>query len=169
VNAPPHALLAVLTLLSACERDHRLSTVQQPPDIMLTGVRLREYRGGGTSATATTPSLGFHREGTLAGHVTATDVVVDSAAGLHVEAKTVQGDALGGLIEGLQVHALTSRGTTIDSPRAFFDRNLGASGTASTDAGLIVRHPSFVLEGQSGTVDIAEERAQVSAVSTRLK
>lgn len=162
--------LAFVTLTQlGCGRTNEPVPAELPPDIQLNQVKVREYRGSTTTVVATTPSLGFHREGSLAGHVVAKELVVDTTSGLHVEVHTVQGDALAGQLEGLGVHALSSSGTTFDSPRAWFDRSVGTDGTASTDAGVIVHHPSFVLEAKAGSVDIADEHAELTEVTTHLQ
>jgi hypothetical protein len=142
--------------------------VDLPPDIALTGVTVRQYRGSSLRLIATTPSLGFHREGRLAGQLRAETLVVDSLIdGLHVETDRVTGDALGGALTGTNVRARTTGGTLVTSPVATFHQHEGESGTASTDAGVKVVAQAFTLQAETGTVDLATERAELDAVTTR--
>jgi hypothetical protein len=94
--------------------------------------------------------------------------VVDSLIdGLHVETDRVTGDALGGALTGTNVRARTTGGTLVTSPVATFHQHEGESGTASTDAGVKVVAQAFTLQAETGTVDLATERAELDAVTTR--
>ncbi len=160
----------VIWVLVACCSTQRAPgpPADLPPDIALSGVTVRQYRGSQTRLVATTPSLGFHREGRLAGQLRADQVVVDSLVdGLHVEADRVSGDALGGALTGTTVRARTTGGTVVTSPVATFLQHQGESGTASTDAGVQVVAKAFTLEAQTGTVDLATEQAEFEGVTTR--
>jgi hypothetical protein len=162
---PRHALPALVWVLAACGATKPSAPGELPPDLALTKVTLREYRGSTPTLVATTPSFGFHREGPMAGQIVAQRVVIDSLSdGLHVEAQRVTGDALGGVLVGETVRARTDGGAVIDSPLATFDRSLGESGTASTDAGVHLEHPEFTLDAEEGWYDVAAERAELTQV-----
>lgn len=161
------APVLALLLLPACRRDAPRGG-EMPPDIVLEQATVQQYRGSQTQLVARTPSLSFYRQGALSGQVEATDVVVEvKTNGLRIEAERITGDAIRGALDGRTVRATTPTGTKVSSPAAHFDRSLGAEGTATTDAGVLVTHPSFTLEAQSGSVDLETQRAALEQVRSR--
>jgi uncharacterized protein (DUF2237 family) len=161
-----HATLLVLALApTSCRVAPSTAPPEMPPDVALERVLARQYRGSRLEVVATSQTLGFHREGVAAGHVIAQQVTVDSLSdGLQLQSRRVSGDALSGVLVGEQVHASTANGAIVDSPVATFDRNAGASGTASSDAGIHVTHPSMTLDAAAGSFDLAAEHVDLSGV-----
>jgi hypothetical protein len=155
-------------LLGACAAQGP-SPGDVPPDIILAKATVHEFRGASTQLTAQTPSLSFFRQGDKAGQLVAKSVVLEvHTNGLHLEADEISGDAVKGLLHGRTVTAVTRSGAKVRSPAADFDRNRGTGGTATTDAGVVVVHPSFTLEAQSGSWDLDEESASLEDVQTEV-
>jgi hypothetical protein len=159
-----------LLLLTACGVTKPIQPTELPPDLALERVTVRQYRGSQPQLVATAASLGLHREGAAAGQVIAKTVGLDLVAnGLHVDAQRVTGDALGGVLQGEVVHAITSSGALVDSPLATLDRNLGEGGTASSDAGIHVTHPSMTLDARAGSFELGSERAELQDVKSTFR
>jgi hypothetical protein len=160
-------LLFIAALGCACAEEKVPVPENLPPDLTLERVRVRQFKGSATQAIMQTQTLGFHREGPLAGQVVAQTVTLDAlSSGLHVEVDRVSGDALAGMLHGEAVHAVTSSGIVIDTPQADFDRGAGPSGTASSDAGIVVTHPQVRVEAESGWFELDSEHAEFSELRT---
>ncbi len=159
----------VLALAACTPQRPPLPPADPPPDLTLTQVTVRQYRGSVTQLVATAPSAGIDRVGPTAGRLTASEVVVDAAVnGLHLEVASVTGDALTGSLTGTTVRA-TVGASVVTSPVAHFERQEGEAGTASTDAGVHLDSPRFVLDAQRGTFDLATEKADLDVITTTTK
>jgi hypothetical protein len=164
------ALGVSLLLLAACGVTKPIEPTEIPPDLALERVTVRQYRGSEPQLVATAASLGLHREGAAAGQLIAKTVGLDLVAnGLHVDAQRVTGDALGGVLQGEVVHAITSSGALVDSPVATLDRNAGEGGLASSDAGIHVTHPSMTLDARAGSFELGSERADLQDVKSAFR
>jgi hypothetical protein len=161
----------VLLALAACTaRKPPLTRVEPPPDLSLTRVTVREYKGSVTQLVATTPRLWFDRAGPAAGRLTATEVVADSPInGVHLELAAVTGDALNGSLTGTQVRATTTGGAVLTSPVAHFEQHEGDGGVASTDAGVHLDSPTFTLDALRASFDFASEKAELEPITTSTK
>ena len=139
-----------------------------PADIILERATVQQYRGSSPQLVARTPSLTYFRQGNRAGQIEASDVVIDLRSnGLHLEAAEVSGSAITSILDGKAVHAVTQSQVVVNSKAAHFNRYEGPSGTASTDAGVLVLHPSFTITAESGKVDLETEEASLAVVRTR--
>ncbi len=160
---------ALAALAFACERPPRPAPREgAPPDIALTNVTLRHYRGSTPSLVASAPHASLARQ---SADLFAVDAGVWlPASGVALTARAVTGN-LGALaVEGRGGVTLTSRdGVVGRSPRVLYERNLGAQGGASSDAGLSVDHPRFSLEADGFALDFAEQRATFDRPKTVAK
>jgi hypothetical protein len=161
--------LLTLLVLTGCQPPVSPAPARLPPDVVLTDVTVRQYRGSALQLRASTPSLQFNRTGPAAGQLVTGPVTVELPgrdAGLT--ASEVTGDALAGRLAGAQARAHTAGGLEVSSPLVHFDRQEGTEGTASTDAGVRVHHPRFDLAAAGGRYDLATEQADLDAVVTRV-
>jgi hypothetical protein len=161
----------MLLALAACTaRKPPAGPTEPPPDLSLTRVTVREYKGSATQLIATAPKLWFDRAGPSAGRLTATEVVADSRVnGVHLELTTVTGDALNGSLTGTALRATTTGGAVLTSPVAHFEQHEGEGGVASTDAGVHLDSPTFTLDAQRASFDFASEKADLEPITTVTK
>ena len=105
-----------------------------PPDIVLRGVTLRNYRGNSLHLTATMPYLDLMREST---DLTASDVTATLASGTVLTATTVGGNANESRIVGSE--GVTFRSTDGVDGRASiatYEKSRGPQGGAFGDTGV---------------------------------
>lgn len=161
--------LLALASLPACQPPVSQAPAELPPDVALREVTVRSFRGASLELRATAPSLAFDRTGPRAGQLRGGPAALELLRhGVSVTAREVVGDALLGDLTGLDVAARTRTGVELSSPRASYARREGAEGTASTDAGVLVRHPRLELRAQAGRLDLATEEAELTQVTSRL-
>lgn len=144
-----------------------VATSQPPPDIVLRGVTLRNYRGNTLHMTATMPYLDLMREST---DLTASQVTATLASGTVLTSKTVGGNANESRIVGSDgVTFRSPDGVEGRAPIATYEKSLGPRGGAHGDTGVHLEHPKFSLDARAFTVDFATEHASFTAADTRTK
>lgn len=142
---------------------------ERPADLLLERATIRAFRGSERRLVATTPSVQFDRQGPNAGHLLTGPIELELPAhGLRVRAARLEGNAVSGQLQGLDVRATTATGTTVTSPLADFDRSDGPAGAIRTDAGVRVMHPTVRLEAAAGHLDLADERATFDGVKSEV-
>lgn len=129
-----------------------------PPDIDLRGVTLRQFRGGTLALVGTAPRVQVMRDNA---NLWAWDAgVALQRSGAWLTAVTLTGNLDQQFVEGAQVTLVADGGLVATSPRVLFERQAGAAGGASSDAGLhLVRAPGLELEAEGFALDFAEEQA----------
>ena len=136
-----------------------------PPDIVLRGVTLRNYRGSALHLTATMPYLNLMRDST---DLSAADVTASLSTGTVLTAKTVGGNANESRIVGSDgVTFRSPDGVHGRAPIATYEKSLGPRGGAHGDAGVHLEHPQFSLDAKAFSVDFATEHARFTAADTR--
>lgn len=96
--------------------------------------------------------------------------VVLKHTGVTVVAQRIEGNGMAQVATGSGGVTFTGKdGMVGTTPRATFERSLGAEGGAHSDAGVHLDHPRFALDAKAFSVDLAEQRATFDAPVTRTK
>lgn len=139
-------------------------------DLSLQGVTVRSYSGGSLRVVTTADRLDAFRDVGTPGDLRALDAGVTIVRdGTLLRAPTVTGNFLSGQLEGSGgVTMFGKNGSRGVTERVFFDRNQGAAGMASSDAGLVFDQPGTKLTASSFVVDLADEHVTFSDATTEL-
>lgn len=139
-------------------------------DLSLQGVTVRSYSGGALRVVTTADRLDAFRDVGTPGDLRALDAGVTIVRdGTLLRAPLVTGNFLNGQLEGSGgVTMFGTNGSRGATDRVFFDRNQGAAGVASSDAGLVFDQPGTKLTASSFTVDLADEHVSMTDATTEL-
>lgn len=159
----------VFLLLAACPGSAVPPAAGAPlPDLVMEQVTVRQIRGDEATLVVRAPHLEMMRS---SGEVSARDAgLFLPVRGVEVSAHSVTGNLQSGHVEARGEVVLTARdGLQGRSPFVIYERKVGESGSLSSDAGVTLKRPGFLLTADGFTMDMAEERADFTRPSTRIE
>jgi hypothetical protein len=162
----------IVCFFAACTRPPPPSASRDPnaPDLSLEQVTLRSYSGGALRVITTADRLDAYREVGTPGDLRALDAGVTIVRdGTLLRAPVVTGNFLSGQLAGTGGVTMVGKGDVhAKSDSVFFDRNQGAGGVASSDAGLVFDQPGAKLTASGFVADLADEHVSFTDAKTEL-
>ncbi len=150
-----------LFLMGSCSRPPQPVRDPSHPDLRLERAAIRSWSADTLRVVTTADRLDMFREVGNPGDVVVYDAgVLLVADGTRLSAPLVTGNLFSGQFEGKGGVTLAGpNNLRAATPTVAFDRTLGTTGQASSDAGVVLTRPGVHLEAAGFTLDVADEHA----------
>ncbi len=150
-----------LFLMGSCSRPPQPVRDPSHSDLRLERVAIRSWSADTLRVVTTADRLDVFREVGNPGDVVVYDAgVLLVSDGTRLSAPLVTGNVFSGQFEGKGGVTLAGpNDLRAATPTVAFDRTLGTTGQASSDAGVVLTRPGVHLEATGFTFDVADEHA----------